>query len=192
VDPLKTLILGAFGLGTLVLGTLALAGPGSGPARPEESAAPDLILHGATVILADPPGKTVSAVAVKADRIVYAGSDEEALALKGPRTRVVDLAGRSVIPGLIDAHGHVGSLGFSLTSVDVLGTGSAEEVAERVKRMADLVAPGEWIQGRGWDQNDWQNTEFPTHEILDRAAPRNPVALERVDGHAVWVNTRAL
>jgi len=181
MDPLKALMLGLFGLPLLF---------GAAPAR--ESQAPDLILHGATVILVDPPGKTAEAVGIRADRIVFAGSSEEALKLAGPATRVVDLKGRTIIPGLIDAHGHVSSLGFTLTQVDALGTRSAGEVAERVRKSVDLVAPGAWIQGRGWDQNDWADTGFPTHELLDKAAPMNPVAIERVDGHATWVNARAM
>jgi predicted amidohydrolase YtcJ len=76
--------------------------------------------------------------------------------------------------------------------VDLFGTGSAEEVAERIREAARTREPGEWILGRGWDQNDWEAKEFPTRELLDRAAPANPVFLDRVDGHAVWVNSAAL
>jgi predicted amidohydrolase YtcJ len=84
------------------------------------------------------------------------------------------------------------NLGRFLLTVDLFGTRSPEEVAERVAEAVRMHAPGEWIVGRGWDQNDWEVEEFPTREVLDRVAPANPVFLDRVDGHAVWVNTAAL
>jgi predicted amidohydrolase YtcJ len=156
---------------------------------------PDLVLHGGSIILLDGRGDRVdrsSAVAVRGDRIAFVGTDAEALALAGPATRKVDLAGRFVIPGLTDAHGHVSGLGFALTRVDAVGTKSAADVASAVRRAAQSAPQGAWIQGRGWDQNDWESSGFPTRKILDEAAPSHPVALERVDGHALWVNSRAL
>lgn len=156
---------------------------------------PDLILHGGSIILIDGQGDRVtrsSAIAIRDDRIAFVGTDAETLALAAPITRRVNLDGRFVIPGLTDAHGHVSSLGFALTRVDAVGTKSAAEVASAVRRAAQSALPGAWIQGRGWDQNDWQEKQFPTAKILDEAAPGHPVALGRVDGHALWVNSRAL
>ncbi len=180
------------------LGALALIGIAmalyacDGTAPPGSTPAADLILHGATVVLVDPPGATASAVAIRGDRILFVGSDEEALRLRGPDSRVVDLSGRTIIPGLIDAHGHVSSLGFALVRVDLVGTASVEEAAGRVREAAREARPGDWIRGRGWDQNDWPVKEFPSSRPIDEAAPRNPVVLERIGGHAVWVNSRAL
>ena len=154
--------------------------------------APDLILHGGTIVRVDPPGATAEAIAIAADRIVFVGSDKDALALRDSETRVVDLQGRAVIPGLIDAHGHVSSLGFTLAEVDLVGTRSAAEVASRVRAAAAKAKPGAWIQGHGWDQNDWERKAFPSHGLLDEAAPDNPVFLDRIDGHAIWVNSRAM
>src|SRR5262245_14077789 len=156
---------------------------------------PDLILHGGSIVLLDQKGDRVDhaqALAIRGDRIAFVGSDAETLALAGPATRKVDLAGRFAIPGLTDAHGHVSSLGFALTRVDLVGTRSATEIAGKIRLAAASAPAGSWIQGRGWDQNDWEKKEFPTAKILDEAAPGHPVALGRVDGHAMWVSSLAL
>ena len=178
---------------TLFIAGLALAlSNDTAAAVPTPAGPPEIILHHATVVRVDPPEATASAVAIAGGSIVFVGSDEGALALRGPSTRVVDLAGRTIIPGLIDAHGHVSSLGFSMVRVDATGTRSPAEVAARLRDAALKARPGSWIRGRGWDQNDWDSKEFPDTRLLDEAAPTNPVALARVDGHALWVNRRAL
>lgn len=165
----------------------------AGRFRPAEAAAAaDLILVNADVVQVDPPQTTRAAVAIRGGRIAFVGPEAEALALRGTTTRVVDLHGFTLIPGLIDAHGHVANLGFLMSEVDLIGTRSEEEAASRVREAALRAAPGEWVQGRGWDQNDWSKREFPGRKPLDEAAPRNPVALDRIDGHALWVNGRAL
>src|SRR5262249_36768742 len=124
--------------------------------------------------------------------IVYLGPDAGALALRGPATRVVDLAGRAVTPGLIDAHSHFMGLGEALEEVDLTGAPTYEEVIARVKAAAKDLPPAAWVRGRGWDQNRWPGKQFPTHEALSAAVPDHPVWLERVDGHAALVNARAL
>ncbi|HET9441163.1 MAG TPA: amidohydrolase [Longimicrobiales bacterium] len=141
---------------------------------------------------ADSARPQAQAVAVRGERIVFVGSNREAAALRGDGTRVIDMAGKTVLPGLIDAHGHLGDLGTFLRSVDLFGTRSYEEVIERVARRAAQLPAGSWVIGRGWDQNDWPDTRFPTHERLSAAVPAHPVLLERVDGHAVLANARAL
>src|SRR6185295_17050436 len=114
------------------------------------------------------------------------------MALKGASTRVIDLNGRTVIPGMVDAHGHVDNLGLALRTVDLTGTSSYDEVIARVTEHAKTAKPGQWIIGRGWDQNDWGDTRFPTHEKLTAAVPNNPVYLTRIDGHAGLANAAAL
>lgn len=103
----------------------------------------------------------------------------------------VDLGGATAVPGLVDAHLHLRGVGRADRQLKLVGTGSVEEVAERV-RSATGRAPGTWIRGRGWDQNDWAVQDFPVAVALDAVAPNHPVWLTRVDGHAVWVNTAAM
>jgi hypothetical protein len=134
----------------------------------------------------------VQAFAARNGRIVFAGSAAEAQALKGPNTRVMDLAGRTVVPGLTDAHAHLTGLGSALRSIDLTGSTSYEEVVARVAARARQMRPGEWIRGRGWNQTLWADTRFPTYDALSRAVPDNPVILGRVDGHAVLANARAM
>jgi predicted amidohydrolase YtcJ len=179
-------------LGRIALASLAaLASFPPAPAGAQQSA--DLILVDGVIHTMDARNPRAEALAVIDGEIVALGSSSELLAsLRGPETVVIDADGSTVLPGLIDAHAHMMNLGRYLLTVDLFGTRSAEEVAERVAAAVRSHAPGEWIVGRGWDQNDWERKEFPTREILDRVAPANPVFLDRVDGHAVWVNTAAL
>jgi predicted amidohydrolase YtcJ len=152
----------------------------------------DLVLTNGRIYTVDNARPLVSAIAVKNGRIVFVGSDAEAKLLAAPSARVIDLAGNAVYPGFIDAHGHLLGLGNTLRRVNLAGSTSYEEVVDKVKAWAKDVKPGEWIQGRGWDQNRWPVKEFPTHEALSHAFPNNPVVLERIDGHAVLANQRAM
>jgi predicted amidohydrolase YtcJ len=152
----------------------------------------DLIITNARVYTVDDRRPFGQAMAIGGGRVRFVGSDRGALALRGPRTRVVDLDGRTVIPGMVDAHAHLLGLGMALRTVDLTGTKSYEEVVARVVARAREVPAGTWILGRGWDQNDWGDTRFPSHEALSRAVPEHPVYLTRVDGHAALVNARAM
>lgn len=152
----------------------------------------DLVVTNARVYTADHNRPVAEALAVRGDRIVFVGSSRGALALAGPHTERLDLAGQTVIPGMVDAHAHLLGLGQALRTVDLVGTRSYDEVIARVVERAKTAKPGEWIRGRGWDQNDWADTRFPTHQALSRAVPNNPVYLTRVDGHAALVNAKAL
>jgi len=152
----------------------------------------DLVVLHARVYTADVNRPVAEAFAVRAGRIAFVGSSRGALALVGPRTERLDLAGRTVIPGMVDAHAHLLGLGQALRTVDLVGTRSYDEVIARVVERAKTARPGEWIRGRGWDQNDWADTRFPTHQALSRAVPNNPVYVTRVDGHAALVNAKGL
>ncbi len=106
--------------------------------------------------------------------------------------RIVDLRGRTVVPGLIDSHAHMYGLGQLMQSVNLVDVHSAHEAAERVRQRTATALPGEWIYGRGWDQNLWAGQQYPAAEVLDSVAPENPVVLIRIDGHAIWVNSTAM
>lgn len=152
----------------------------------------DLIVTNARIYTVDDTRPVVSALAVRDGRIAFAGSVREAMALKGAATRIVDLQGRTVIPGMVDAHAHLLGLGESLRNVALFGAKSYDEVIARVVARAKDLKPGEWLEGRGWDQNQWGDTRFPTHDALSRAVPNNPVVLTRVDGHASLANAAAM
>ncbi|KAA3608963.1 MAG: amidohydrolase [Planctomycetota bacterium] len=132
------------------------------------------------------------ALAVLDGRIVFLGSDFEARLWIGPDTQVVQLDGRSLYPGFQDAHAHLVGLGLLRTEVDLTGTRSYEEVVERSLIGEAALEPGDWLQGRGWDQNDWAVSDFPHHQPLSAAFPKRPVALRRVDGHALLANAAAM
>jgi predicted amidohydrolase YtcJ len=183
-----------FALGAvLTLGALAVV-PIGVDAQQASTPAPraDLIVVNARIYTVDDAHPRAQALAVRGGRVQFVGSTEEALALRGPSTRVVDAAGQTVIPGMVDAHAHLTGLATALRNVDLVGTRSYDEVIARVVERAKGAAPGSWILGRGWDQNDWGDTRFPTHDALTRAVPNNPVVLTRVDGHALLANAAAM
>jgi predicted amidohydrolase YtcJ len=166
---------------------LLLAGSGVLRAQPA-----DLILLNGRVYTADAARPHAAAVAIRGDRIIFVGSTREAAVLRGPRTNVIDVSGKTVVPGFTDSHGHFTSLGTALRTVDLTGTTSYQQVVERVAGRAAQQPAGAWISGRGWDQNDWPDTRFPVHDALSRAVSAHPVVLTRVDGHALLANARAM
>ena len=119
---------------------------------------------------------------------IFGAGDE----LPDDADETIDGDGRTLIPGLIDAHGHVGSYGLGLLRVDLVGTTSEEEAAQRVLEFAEANPEVEWIQGRGWNQVLWDSNEFPSAASLDAVVSDRPVWLSRVDGHAAWGNTMAM
>lgn len=171
----------------LLIATVLSACQSRPPAEPAH-----LIVHNAQVYTANQAQPAARAVAVRGDRLVLIGSDQDALALRGPSTRVVDARGATLLPGLQDSHGHFTGLGASLQTLRLRGTTSYEQIVDMVRQRAAQARPGEWILGRSWDQNDWAVKEWPHHQKLTEAAPHNPVYLERVDGHAALVNKAAL
>jgi predicted amidohydrolase YtcJ len=152
----------------------------------------DLIVTAGRIYTVDPARPVATAIAVREGRIAYVGSTAEAQVLRGPRTAGIDLPGLTIIPGMTDAHAHLLGLGMALRNVGLVGTRTYEDVIARVVARARETRAGEWIRGRGWNQNDWPDTRFPTHEPLSGAVPDHPVVLTRVDGHASLVNARAL
>jgi predicted amidohydrolase YtcJ len=154
----------------------------------------DLILEGGHIVpMADgiEPAQP-TAVAIKGDRIIFVGTDEMAATHKGPDTEVMDLAGATVIPGFHDSHCHLYGLGKALAEIDLMGTTSYQDVLQRVKSVVQDEGGYAWLQGRGWDQNDWEVKEYPTRELLDAVTGDRPTLLRRVDGHAALANSEAL
>jgi hypothetical protein len=131
------------------------------------------------------------AVALDGGKIAAVGTSEDLLA-RFSASEIIDLKGRPVYPGFIDAHAHLEGLGAALMNLDLTGTRSAAEAAGLVAAAARDTVHGGWIRGRGWDQNRWPGKSFPTRQALDRVCPDVPVFLKRVDGHAAWVNSRVL
>jgi len=156
------------------------------------SVPPTLILHHGRIYTVDAANAIAEAVAVQGDRIVSVGSNADVLARRTSSTRVIDLGGATVLPGLHDAHGHFTGLGAFLQSLNLRGTTSYQQIVGRVRERVAKARPGEWILGRAWDQNDWADTRFPTHEALSAVSPNNPVYLTRVDGHAGLANRAAM
>jgi predicted amidohydrolase YtcJ len=150
------------------------------------------VLTGGEIVTMQRDAPRAEAVAIQGVHIVAVGSPAAVQRFVGPATKVIDLHGRTVTPGLVDAHGHLYGLGESLEAIPLRGLASVAAVADAVARGAAGRAPGEWIMGHGWDQNRWTPAAFPDHAPLDAAAPAHPVALERIDGHALWVNAAAL
>jgi predicted amidohydrolase YtcJ len=149
----------------------------------------DLVVNNATIYTANPAQPRAKAMAIRNGRIVAIGDDVRTH--MGPKTRMLDLNGAPVIPGLIDSHVHMAGLGQLIETVDLRHVKTIAEVAAMVRQRAARFPKGSWIRARNWDQTNWGG-EFPVHTALTEAAPEHPVFLTRVDGHAAWVNRRAL
>ena len=130
-------------------------------------------------------------MATKGGEIVFVGSTQDALKLQGAATRVVDLAGATVIPGLVDSHTHVFDLGAKLDAVDLTDVATEEEAVALVAERAKSVPEGEWILGAGWDEGAWAN-RYPDKALLSEAVPNHPVFLDSLHGFAAWANQAAL
>ena len=173
----------------------------SGVQKGLDSVLPDLVLLSGKIITVDENFRIAEAVAIKGNKIVAVGSDAEIRELIGPRTTVIELNGGSVLPGFEDSHIHLQSTATMMGGVNVHPDVApdidafVERVAERVKRLS----PGDWIIGRGWDQDKMGWIKYPEREIkwptrwdLDKVSPNNPVFLTRICGHAAVANSKAL
>ncbi|MBL8911341.1 MAG: amidohydrolase [Archangium sp.] len=132
------------------------------------------------------------AIAWKHGKILASGTEREVLAVAGGDAIVERFPDAVIIPGLVDAHAHVESLGRSLSTVSLFEATSEADAVERVQAAPKTAFQGEWLIGRAWDQNDWPGQQFPSRATLDAVFPKTPVWLTRVDGHAAWVNSAAL
>jgi len=132
------------------------------------------------------------AIAIKAERIVFVGSNADANKYSGATTRTIDLKGKTVVPGFTDSHYHIFGVGHQAAQPSFDETTSRGAVLARVKAEAEEGGPGKWITGRGWIETFWKPADFLNREELDKVAPTNPVFLERIDGHGAAANSKAL
>ncbi|MFC1527285.1 amidohydrolase [Candidatus Neomarinimicrobiota bacterium] len=174
----------------IIYGILALAGMINMSCSDQKQS--DLVIIGGKVATVDDDFSITEAVAVKSDKIIFVGANEDVKKYIGSKTKLIELNGELVLPGLIDSHGHLTGYGKALEDIDLVGTKSYQEVLDLVKEKVKSVESGEWIRGRGWDQNDWEIKEFPQHQALSNITPNNPVILSRIDGHALLVNQKAM
>ena len=168
---------------TLILAVAASAAARGGP--PPRTPPADVIYLNGNIHTMDPSRPRAEALAVAGGRIVAVGSNADMHRLRRPETRVHDLDGKTVLPGLIDAHCHVASLGnFGLGRIDLSRARSFDDVVTTIAARIQTAEKGEWILGGRWDHESWPGRELPTHQKLSAVSPDNPVWLTRVDGHA--------
>lgn len=178
-------------------GLLAALATACGPSASER---PELVLVAGRVITLDPATPDARAVAIAGGRIVAVGGIELAERWAGGATRVVNLGDVTVAPALVDHHAHLYNVGLTLLNdaagerlfLDLSRDTSLAGIGARVARRARGLVSGQWVLGAGWSQGLWGTQALPDHETLTAAAPRHPVFLARVDGHAGWANRRAL
>lgn len=152
----------------------------------------DLIFINGNILTLEEDQPQAQALAVYNGKIVAVGDNGRAQSLAGQSTQVVNLKGKTLLPGFIDAHTHLLRTGMELTSYLDLDTSSLDELLQKVKTQAKDRQPGQWIMGRGWDESKWDAARYPSKADLDRIAPEHPVVLVRVCGHLVSVNSKAL
>lgn len=150
----------------------------------------DLMLVNGKIYTVDSTFSNATAFAIKDGKFVAVGTNKE-IRDKYDADSVIDASGKTILPGLIDAHCHFYRMGITMQSVNLQGTRSYEEVQERVMQF-QARNPSNFIYGRGWDQNDWETKEFPTKDRLDELFKNVPVVLQRIDGHAILANQYAL
>jgi predicted amidohydrolase YtcJ len=172
---------------------------GCSPTPATAGAAPaDLVLRNGKIVTMDAKRPQAQAVAITGDRITAVGSNAEIQQYVGPKTKVIDLQGHLAVPGFNESHGHFMGLGESLTELKLMGVPSWQDVAQMVGSAAKSAKPGAWIQGRGWHQEKWNRSPgrvvkgFQTNDLINQAAPNNPVVLGHASGHALIANDMAL
>jgi predicted amidohydrolase YtcJ len=158
----------------------------------QSTPAADLIISHATVWTVDAARPEAQAVAILRDRIVAVGTDAEVSTWRGPQTKVVDAAGRLVLPGFNDSHVHLVSGGAQLDSVQLNDATSPQEFVRRIAERAKATPHGSWILGGDWDETKWTPAELPTKELIDAVTNDTPVFVSRYDGHMGLANSAAL
>ena len=157
-----------------------------------------VLIYGGPIYTVDSTQTRVEAVATHGDTILFAGSLAEAEMYKDDQTQIIDLAGKTMTPGLIEGHGHFMGLGYNELNLDLMNTSSYQQIVDAVAEEVKKVKPGEWIIGRGWHQSKWDQMPadtvngFQTHYQLSEVSPENPVYLSHASGHAGFANAKAM
>ncbi len=160
----------------------------TGQTKPEPA---DLVLKNGNFYTVYEKQPRALAVAVRYGRIIFIGHTDDVKRYEGKSTRVVDLKGKTVVPGLTDSHYHLARVGQREVTLNLEGTTSLEDFLAKVKARVDRAKPGEWVTGRGWIETFWKPPVFPTRWDLDKISPNNPVYLVRADGHGGVANSAA-
>ena len=152
----------------------------------------DILFKNGNIYTVNDEQPNAEAIAVQYGRIIFVGSNLDAKKYEVKGVKIIDLKGKTVVPGMADAHYHLSGVGFREMTLNLEGTTSLQDFLAKVKARADKAKPGEWVMGRGWIETFWTPQAFPTRADLDKIAPNNPVYLTRADGHASVVNSAAL
>ena len=158
----------------------------------------DLVLQNGRIYTVEDPDHIFEAVAIKGDKIIRIGSNDEIKIYVNHTTSVIDLQGKTVIPGFIDSHAHFMNLGYLKLNLDLTKTKNWAEILEMVKTAVKNSKPGIWIEGRGWHQEKWEKLPetmvegYPVHKDLSTISPNNPVYLKHTSGHAILANQMAM
>src|SRR5437879_4380162 len=171
---------------TLLVFGLGLA-PSNGVGPPA-----DIVFTNGNIYTVSDKQPHAEAVAVKGGRIVFVGSNAAVKEYQGSNTRVVDLKGATMVPGMTDAHYHFIGVGQREMNLNLEGITNLQDFLAKVKTHVDQAKPGEWVTGRGWIETFWTPPVFPTRWDLDKISPNNPVFLGRADGHSAVASSAAL
>jgi predicted amidohydrolase YtcJ len=184
-------------LSFVILSLVAAAG-GACSGTSTQATPADLVLQNGRIVTMDDTAPEAQALASRAGRIVFVGSDAAVRKYVGASTKVIDLQGQLAIPGFIEGHGHFTGIGEGKLGLELMATTSWDQIVRMVADAAKKAKPGQWIVGRGWHQDKWTskptpNVEgFPTHGSLDAVSPDNPVVLTHASGHGAFVNAKAM
>jgi predicted amidohydrolase YtcJ len=166
--------------------------------RQEKKESADLIIYNANIYTVDSSNPSAKALAVSKGKIIYVGNSDSALEYKNPDTKVIDAKGNFLMPGFIEGHGHFSGLGHSLINLNFLNSKNWEEIMDSVEAKAKLAEPGEWIEGRGWHQEKWNEKVndavqgYPTYKDISERTKDNPVVLYHASGHSLFANKAAM
>jgi len=152
----------------------------------------DIVIKNANIRTMDVNRRVVRSAAILNGKIIALGSDSDTAALVGPKTRLIDAGGKTVLPGFNDAHVHFMETGMQLSSVDLRTARSPQEFVQRIKDFAAKLPKGRWILGGQWDHENWTPNDLPTAALIDAVTPDNPVFISRLDGHMALANSLAM